>query len=72
MKAFQVLHPNKLILPLINPTKLTFTYFSPVTLTVPKLIQIKYEKLLSEIIKENHNKDTGDTCKLIPVKLLLL
>jgi len=55
MKAFEVIAPNKILLPLIDPKKLEFTFFS-LAMTQPKLIRIPSQKLLNEIIKENLNK----------------
>jgi hypothetical protein len=46
MKAFQVIPPNKILLPLINPSKLIFTYFSPATMIKPRLLNISHEKLI--------------------------
>lgn len=55
MKAFEVIPPNKILLPLINPKKIEFTFFS-LEMMQPRLIRIPYQKLMDEIIKENLNK----------------
>ena len=57
MKAFEVIAPNKILLPLIDPKKLEFTFFS-LSMIQPRLIRIPSQKILNEIIKENLNKDT--------------
>jgi hypothetical protein len=46
MKAFQVLPPNTILLPLIDPRRIDFTFFS-LKMIQPKLIRISSQKIIN-------------------------